>query len=193
MAMTRFTAVWSGFRGAPGYSNFYFGGDGTVPGEIEADAARIRTFFNDIRDLLPTGLSVRIQPEAATIDETTGNITDLTAFDAPSQVIGGTNANYSAASGAVVNWLTGTYVNGRRLRGKTFLVPLTTSAYDGSGDLTGTALGTLQTAANDLVGEVGERALVVWSRPKNGSGGQSALVVSATVPDLGAILKSRRD
>ena len=193
MAITRLTAAWNGFRGAPGYSNFYFAGDSADTELLEQSAETVRSFFNGFRDYLPTGINISIRGNAEVIDESNGQITSQIDFEPPSSVIGATTGSYSAASGAVVNWNTNAYRNGRRVRGRTFLVPLSTNAYDNGGDLTNAALTALRGAATFLSSGAAPLPFVVWARPINGSGGTAEPVISHTVPDLGAILRSRRD
>lgn len=193
MAITRITAVWTGFRGAPGYSNFYFGGEPADASAAEECATAVRTFFTNISAALPESIRIGVQGTAEIIDEANGQITGQVDFDAPNGAAGGGGADYSAASGAVVNWNTAGYRNGRRIRGRTFLVPLSSISYDGQGDLDNTALTTLRNAAGVLAGGTTAMPFVVWSRPVGGAGGSAEPVTGATVPDLGAILRSRRD
>lgn len=193
MAITRITAAWSGFRGAPGYSNFYFAGGGADELLLEQSGEAVRNFFQQFRDFLPSGLRITVRGNAEVIDEANGQITSQVDFTPPAQVLGGTSGNYSAASGAVVNWNTNSYRNGRRVRGRTFLVPLTSSAYDSGGDLIQGAIDDINNGAAYLSSGSAPLPFVVWARPVNGSGGSAEPVVSHTVPDLGAILRSRRD
>lgn len=193
MAITRITAQWAGFRGAPGYSNFFFDGALTDEAAVEAAAVAVREFFQGIREELPSGSTVSIQATADILDEASGQITSVVDFAAPAVVLGAGGGPYSAASGAVVNWNTQDYVNGRRVRGRTFLVPLAGSAYDDQGDLDGLTLNPLRAAANALVTATLDAPLCVWHRPVGGAGGSAHVVSSATVPDLGAVLRSRRD
>lgn len=193
MAISRVTAEWTGFPGAPGYSNFYFGGDSGTTGDAQADADRVQALFEYVASYLPTGVTVTIQPEVVTLDETTGNMTGITAIESPDTVTGRGTGGFSGPSGAVVNWMTGSFVNGRLVRGRTFFVPLAGSAYESNGTLTTPALNGFRTGASIFVGEVGSRALVVWRRPRNGTPGSSHLVTSAQVPDIAAVLRSRRD
>lgn len=193
MAITRLTAAWTGFRGAPGYSNFYFAGKAADEGLLEDCAETIRSFFTAFRDQLPSGISIAIRGNAEVIDEASGQITSQLDFKPPATVVGATTGSYSAASGAVVNWNTNAYRNGRRVRGRTFLVPLATNAYDSQGDLAGAALTNIRAGATFLSSGAAPLPFVVWARPVGGSGGTAEPVVSHTVPDLGAILRSRRD
>lgn len=193
MAITRLTAAWSGFRGAPGYSNFYFAGDSGDETTLEQTGETIRSFFNGFREYLPPSVNIQVRGTAEIIDEASGQITSQVDFDPPSSVVGAATGSYSAASGAVVNWNTNAYRNGRRVRGRTFLVPLSTSSYDSGGDLSATALNAIRSGATFLSSGAAPLPFVVWARPVNGSGGTAEPVVSHTVPDLGAILRSRRD
>lgn len=193
MAITRITAQWLGFRGAPGYSNFFFDGAPVVDEEVEAQALAVRTFLNEAATYMPSDVTINIQPTASVIDEASGQITGEIDFAAPPSVTGQTAGGYSAASGAVVNWNTSSFSNGRRVRGRTFLVPLSSDAYDANGDLSTGTLSILRTAATELVNDPGPTPLVVWSRPVGGAGGSVSPVTSSSVPDLGAILRSRRD
>lgn len=193
MTIARVTAQWRGFRGAPGYSNFFFRGAVADEQPNEAMATAVATFFRAFNNLFPEDLTISINPTIDSIDETNGQLVGQAETDPPPTVAGGGSANYSAASGAVVNWLTQGFVGGRRVRGRTFLVPLASTVYDPAGDLTGAARTAISDAANALVANSSTSGLVVWSRPKNGSGGSIHDVTNASVPDLGAILRSRRD
>lgn len=193
MPILRITAEWAGFRGAPGYSNFYFNGQSADEEQPAAHALAVRTFFDSISASIPGGVSINIRPTADNIDETTGNIVGQVDFEAPDAVNGSATTSYSAASGAVVNWNTSSYRNGRRVRGRTFIVPLSNAAYDANGDLSSGALNRLRPAATELVTNPGPVPMVVWSRPSAGGAGDAYPVTSASVPDLGAILRSRRD
>lgn len=193
MPILRITAQWSGFRGAPGYSNFFFRGQSADEEDAQAHANAVRTFLTAASDFMPAGVSISLQPTAANIDETNGNIIGEVDFVPGVTAEGSGGVSYSAASGAVVNWNTQSYINGRRVRGRTFIVPLSTSAYDGAGDLTTSAINGLRNAAQALVEAPGPVPMVVWSRPKGGAAGSIHNVTSASVPDLAAILRSRRD
>lgn len=193
MAITRITAQWTGFRGAPGYSNFFFDGALSTEGGVAAAAVAVRGFFQAIREQLPSGSRIDVQATADIIDEASGQITSVVDFAQPAQVLGSSTGSYSAATGAVVNWNTQDYVNGRRVRGRTFIVPLASGSFDSSGDIAGATLTTLRTAADALVTATLDAPLCVWHRPVGGAGGSSHVVSSATVPDLGAVLRSRRD
>jgi hypothetical protein len=204
----RVKARWSGFTGSPGYSNFYFRDfDSGSFTDAMADAAgdRVETFFGACATLFPNNVRITVQSDAEVIEETNGEIISVLSTGPRSAVAGTAAANaYSAASGVVVTWRTGGVVVGRRVRGRTFLVPTANVAYDLDGTLGSGPMNTIQTAANALAATTGSPDLGVWSRPhkarvaKDGTNvpardGSWYVVTSVTIPDKVAILKSRRD
>lgn len=193
MAIHRITTVWSGFQGAPGYSNFFFTGDGGG-GEATESRERVRGFFNGIRSLLPVGVQYTVQGEAAVIDQVSGSITGYIMVEPEPVTGGGTQVGgYSAATGAVVTWNTAGVVNGRRVRGRTFVVPLGGSTYQNDGTLLPATISTLQEGADALVGTGFDSGFGVWSRPGTSGGGTFWEVTGFRVPDMSAVLRSRRD
>lgn len=198
MDMLRVTARWQGFSGAPGYSNFFFSSgflDGGLLGdEAQALADRVADAFNELYLLLPSPVSISIEPEVPVIDSDTGVIQDFNTITPPSPVGGGgTDSEYAGPAGAVVTWRTSDLRNGRRIRGRTFLVPLRTFAYQDDGTLTAQSMTYIRNFADTLVGGSLDGDLGVWSRPTGGSGGVFASVTGYTVPDMVAVLRSRRD
>lgn len=198
MDMLRVTARWTGFSGAPGYSNFFFSGgflDGGLFGdEAQLLADRVADAFEAASIILPGSVSVSIEPEVPVIDSDTGVIQSFNTIEPPDAVDGsGTSGEYAGPAGAVVTWRTGDLRNGRRIRGRTFMVPLRAFVYEGDGTLTTLAQSTLRNFADTLMGGELDGDLGVWSRPVGGSGGVFATVTGYTIPDMVAVLRSRRD
>lgn len=203
MDMLRITALWSGFNGAPGYSNFFFNTDGgfwdggIIGDDLQATAdgasERVSAAFNAMREYLPSGVEVRVHPEAEVIDSNTGEARGIIEVPEGYALGNGGSGGWSAASGAVVNWRTNDYRAGRRIRGRTFLVPLAGKAYEADGTLAGLARTAIQEFGTTMIGGTGTADFGVWSRPRGGSGGVWATVVASTVPDMAAVLRSRRD
>lgn len=193
MAITRVTAVWSGFTGAPGYTNFFFDAFG-VGDEVDLEVGRVRAFFQAVRETLPNDVLIQVQQEAAIIDETSGELMGYSQSTTPPQsVVGYSTAAYSAPSGACVTWNTEAIARGRRLRGRTFVVPLSSGSYDAAGTLTPQSQQFLNAGATALIGDGTGPQMVIWSRPRDGVGGSIGAVTSHRVADKVAILRSRRD
>lgn len=191
------TARWSGFSGAPGYSNFHFGQgflDGGLFGdEAQAVAQRVADAFDAMKTVLPAGVRINIEPSVQIFDEGSGVLEDFAEIDPIEEIRGGTQVDYAGPVGAVVNWRTNDVRAGRRIRGRTFLVPLASEYFDNAGSLTTTARQWVQSFANAMIGNELQGDFGIWARPINGAGGVFATVTSGTVPDLSAVLRSRRD
>lgn len=191
--VARFRAVWTGFQGAPGYSNFHFGPYDGTPATIPPVQGIITTFFSNLTVILPDGLTILLESDTTIIDEQTGQIQYTVPGDPQAAVEGITSGPYSAPSGAAVDWLTATYRNGHRIRGRTFIVPLVGSSYDTQGNLVNVATNALTTAAETMMGATGMK-LGVYHRPAfEGDAGEFTTVTSYRIPSRPAVLRSRRD
>lgn len=203
MDICRITAVWSGFIGAPGYSVFHFTTDGgfwdggligdSAQAAAERAAADVGTAFGQLSSWLPPVVQIRTQPEAEIINSDTGEIVGFTEVPTYSTDGEGPGNGYSAASGAVVNWRTNDYRFGRRIRGRTFVVPLSGAAYEDDGTLVQGARDKLLDFADRIVDGGAAAEFGVWSRPRGGTGGVFATATGYSVPDMAAVLRSRRD
>lgn len=194
---------WSGFPGAPGLSVFHFRDFDTEPGagisEAGAQAAvdRIDSFITAIRTYIPQGVMLRTEAEVEVIEETDGKLQDMfTTVPAAAQAGAmSTASGFSAPSGAVINWRTSGVRNGRRIRGRTFLVPLGAGSYQSDGTLASAAQTGLAAAAQALIDTSGSPDLGVYARPSapGATDGNWVVATSSNVPDLAAVLRSRRD
>lgn len=193
MSILRVTAQWTGFNGAPGYSVFHYMGGGGLISDAQQVADRTGASLALLKPLLPATVRIAVESEVAVLDEDTGVLSDFRGITPPGAVQGSSPNGYAGPAGAVVNWRTDDVRAGRRIRGRTFLVPLISSSFDAGGTLTDSTITTIRSFADSMVGGDFDSELVVWSRPINGSGGVAATVTSASVPDKAAVLRSRRD
>lgn len=203
MDILRITARWTGFTGAPGYSAFHFttdGGfwDGGLLGDsaqVAADGAanRVRDAFSEINSILPGGVSIAAESEAEILDSDSGEIIGMVSVPSNRVNASPTGGGWSGASGAVVNWRTNDYRFGRRIRGRTFIVPLSGGAYEDDGTLESSTISSLNGFALEMINGEGPATFGVWSRPRDGGGGVFATVTNHSVPDMAAVLRSRRD
>lgn len=185
--LNRIPVSWQSWPGAPGVSVFY-----TFGGNLASNTAAIRSYFDAIKALLPTGLTIQVPGGGDTINDADGKINGAWTAGATPAVVTATGAGaYAGNAGAVQHWLTSTVVNSRRVRGRTFIVPLVATAYDTAGSITAAALTTLNTAAAGLLTAAGSD-MRVWHRPTSFSQGSSAPVTGQSMPDLAVSLRSRR-
>ena len=155
----------------------------------------VRAFWNTLSQMIPLGVKIDVDPVVAQLDEATGQQNDeFVVGTPPAQVVGGGTADRAAPAGLCVNWKTSTFVSGRRLRGRTFVVPLMSGAYESDGTIKATYLTAARDAAAALLanGATSTSVFVVWHRPIGGAGGSSGTVTGASVNDRVAVLTSRR-
>lgn len=193
MTILRVTAVWSGFTGAPGYTNFHFMGGGGLISDAQQVAERVGGALENLATVLPRDVQISLRPELEVIDEATGEVQGYQQTSGIPAVTGTATGSFSGPVGAVVNWTTNDLRFGRRIRGRTFIVPLAGTAFWTAGGLNANAQNSIRAFANELQGGDLDSELVVWSRPRNGSGGVAATVTGNRVPAKAAVLRSRRD
>lgn len=196
----RVTTRWDGFTGAPGFTVMHFRDfdtEGAVTqAQVQSAHGRVSTFFGAVRTGLPSTARLLVRPEVEIIEDSTGELLDVVAVTGTNVPIAGSSAvNMAGPAGAVINWRTNGIRNGRRIRGRTFLVPLTSAVYQPDGTLDNAFVTTLQNAANALVDRAGTPDLGVYARPSGpgATDGRWVVATSATVPDMVAVLRSRRD
>jgi hypothetical protein len=157
-----------------------------------APVAAIKAAYAGLAGLLPNNVTITVPTSGERIDDTTGELTGVWTSTGGGTVVG-SGTSYSAAGvGACVGWQTGGIVNGRRLKGRTFLVPLGVQQYDSDGTLQTGTLATLTTYATAMLAS---GPLAVWHRPTSSAAadGTSYGVQTFKIRDKVAYLSSRRD
>jgi hypothetical protein len=191
---------WQGFTGAPGYSVFHMRDFTTEePDNTDAQAAvdRIDTFAQTISGLMPYQSSLVVSNDVDVLEDTTGEMINVLSAvaDAPHASGMPNTATFAGPVGAVITWRTGGVRNGRRIRGRTFLVPLVSAAFDNTGAVQSAAAATIAGAATALADASGTPDLGVYARPSGpgATDGQWTAVTGYSIPSFGAVLRSRRD
>jgi hypothetical protein len=182
--MRRINVAWVGATGLPGVSVFY------CPSATDA-GADLMTFFGAIKSLIPSVTTITVPTSGDTIDDVTGALTGGWTGGTGGATACTGAGNYFAGVGAYINWQTPLVVGGRRLRGRTFIAPLTVNQSDSNGTLLAAAVTLLQNSATTLAAT---GHLSIWHRPNppGSSTGASASVTSALVPDQVTSLRTRR-
>lgn len=169
----------------------FFGSlDGT---QVNAAAALMKSFFSGLVSIIPNDITISLEADADvhTDSGVLQSVVPIGTVPAPSS--GGDAGKWSAASGVCINWLTPGINNGTKVRGRTFIVPLASAAYDLDGTIDSTQMLTIRGAADALV--AGTPDLCINSRkPPDGTGSNlTSVVTSSQVSDKVAVLRSRRD
>lgn len=188
--LMRHTAVWEGSAGLPGYSQFYHAVSDPISLSATYGAISVREFFSAFVGLIPDEITVTVDPVWQIINEVTGQIVQEGSVSPAPQVVQGTYAGgWSRQIGALVEWVTAVFVNGRRLRGRTYLVPLG-GIGDSDGTLSAGTVSTIEGSFTQIVNSLEE--FKVWHRPVNGLGGSSSAITAGLLRDKACILNSRQ-
>lgn len=195
--MNRIRVALTGFTGGPGVMTFYCADASTFVGPL-------RTWLIQATAVMPDSVQAQIEGIGDVLESTTGQISGQWTASGGLPVQGQSTGPHSAAAGFLIGWETGIYLSGRRLRGRTFIVPASPDMFDSSGTLNPISAAAVKADADALVAATTGN-FYVWQRPRlakpaDGSrkaitarGGGYGTVTGTRVPDRGAMLRSRRD
>lgn len=171
---------WDGTTGGTGVTVMHFADTTPVDGILAA----VRTFWASLASLLPNEVTVRVQSEVRSLNVATGVLTDVETGPAQAAVAGTYTGVYAMPAGLRIDWETGQIVAGRRVTGRTYVVPAGGLEQDGTPSAA--AITQINNAATALLGAT---PLVVWSRTH----GVQVSVQQALVANKAAVLRGRRD
>lgn len=189
----RVVATWSGGKVGTGYTNMFFtAGVGTAVQASDAARAFMNSAYSSSGSTLPVGITISYPAAVDEIDATNGHLVSTTPVTQPAIITGSDAGVYAAVAGACVTWLTAGVVGGRRVRGRTFLVPMGAAGLQNDGTLSALATSSIPSAAATLISSAPEFA--VWRRPSapGATDGDSFPVVAGRLQDKTAFLSSRR-
>lgn len=169
----------------PGLTTFY------VTSTATGFPADFQTFFQAVKALIPTSVTITVPNAGDTLDATTGELSGSWT-DAGGSTTTGTNAGaFVAGTGLSIKWATNGIVNGRRVNGRTFICPVAGGSFETDGTPQASTVSAVQTPATALITALAPD-FVVWHRPVGGAGGNPNAIVSALVRDTASWLRSRR-
>lgn len=184
--IARVRTTWQGNAiVGPGVTTFYF--DEAASGYL----TRVNGFWNALKNVICVGINLQTANTGDLLDENTGAITGTWTDGTSSTVATLQSGNYAAGVGARIKWQTNGIRGKRRVRGSTFVVPLTVAAYDAGGTLSTTVIDACNTAAGLMIAG-GSSGFGIWSRPVGGTGGQLSDVVGYQTLDQVSWLRTRR-
>lgn len=188
MPLNRVRVAITGVTGLPGVATHYVGTSIT-------DMSAIRTFWDSVKSVFPTGVQIQVPNTGDVIIDDSGQITGSWAGAAQAVIAAtGGAGSWNPTTGPMVRWNTPQVVDGRRPIGKTFLVPSMTSVIGTNGQLSSSIVTTVQSAATALIVALGGE-LKIYHRPKGDPphGGVACTVTAGTVSNKVMVLRSRRD
>lgn len=177
---------WITPSGAGKASVFFF----TNGNPIGDQRLALATFLGNIDGSLTVGTTWTVRTTGRELDDATGGLVDAWSDATVRTGTGGVGTEPVADSTQVLyQWHTGDIVNGRFLRGRTFIPGLAASNLD-SGNLDPAVASGFAGYGTTLISAgVG---LGVWHRPQGGAGGQFETTNSCTVWTEFAVLRRRR-
>lgn len=195
--IARIRVALTNFPGAPGVATFY---------ALDGPAAMtpMQAMWDGLKASLPYNMNIKVQSYGDIINPVNGDLVDGWNGDDQDMLTGADAANYPGPAGAIISWVTDTIVDGHRLKGRTYLVPLGGGSYQGDGSINATNVATLSGFAFEMI-QAGEGNFVTWHRPRlakaaDGSrpavearDGSYGVIVGAGVVDKTVVLRSRRN
>lgn len=182
--------TWSGAEGSPGVNIWHLRSSGSADpfgDDFDLTSEAIRDFYTAIRTIYPTTVNISFVGELGGVGPDTGDTYTATDWG----LDGSTGTNFLPPSQCLlVNWKANT--GGRSGRGRTFLGPLSPNTLQENGSPTEAARTLVLDAANDLISTISgltDGAAGIWSP----TDGVLRDFTSADVPNIFAVLRSRRD
>lgn len=192
---------WSGATGGPGLTQLaiMFGaGASWTASNAQAAVDAVRKFWFAQNAQLPNEVSIQVQGTVDLYDQATGLLTgSVSAPTVPGVVAGLASGTYAGGVGYRFTWATGSINKGRRVVGRTYVVPCSSGMFDSDGTLSATNRSSMQAAGSTLLTDLSTAGgqLVIWSRPPTIGVADGVVfgVASCQIADKTAILRNRRD
>jgi len=184
MTVERMRVELEGGPGGPGVCTLYFRDAG-------AAVPAVLAFVDVWAQACPDDVTFTVPDTGDVLNQETGTLVGVWSGGVAGGFVGDSPDPFIAGSGARVRWLTTGLVDGHRVRGSTFLVPVAAGIFTTAGILGTEWVDNFQDAADALIASTPGN-MVVWSRPTADRVGTIHNVVSAQVPLTPTSLRSRR-
>ena len=183
--------------GGPGLVTHYFRPSvaGGTSGDALVAATGVRAFWVALAGQLTPSFAALVQGSIDTVEDTTGALVGGFSVTPPAAVVGtGSTSSTPPFACIVVEYGTATIVRGKRLRGRSYVGPLSLAATTATGGPT-TAAGTATASAVAALVAVTPCNFVIWSRPSlvGGHAGSNGTVTGGQAWSSLGSLRSRRD
>lgn len=187
MTFYEITTSWNIPSGIPTKTYMYF----ETNQLLSVVRAAIGQFWSAVDGSLSSQVYWSVDPTGKELNPQTGGL--LAEWASPTAINGqGGGAAQPVADATQINlaWNTSTVVNGRFLRGRSY-IPGCAAAALSNGNLAEANRAAITTAGQALIDA--DLQLMVWHRPKNGIGGSAYMATSAVCRSELAVLRKRRN
>lgn len=205
--LLRYTVTGDGWPGAPSINQYYFLCNGDVVDQEIADDAwdRVRAAWEQLKTLNPNYVTHDLSRDMELLNFETGQLQDVLVHVGGDQLIEGVGTGLSLppAAAMCLNLNTDNFIEGRKVRGRSFISPISQGSSDADGTPTAAAIAIVAAVSELLKDDESFIAqYCVWSRPREASEGPPVVeardgavstVKSITMPNQFATLRSRRD
>lgn len=177
---------WTFDSGEDGVTVMFF--DELLSVTDQRDALAV--FWGAVDSMLHNGTTWTIRQSGRELDDSTGTLTGVwTDTPVKTGTGAGTVNPVNDAAMILLQWQTATIINGRMVRGRTFVPGAEISTQEG-GNLGAGFVSQLQGYQATLI--AASEGFGVWHRPTSGSGGQFVPVTNGTAWSEFAVLRGRR-
>lgn len=203
--IARIRTVLAGWPGDPGLSTNYYADESVLGWSVIVPALReqVHIAWELLAPYMPTAMTATLATDTDILESTTGQLI-RTVTDSTSYVTTGTTEEgfLPTAVGVAVTWRTEGYVNGKHVRGRSYIIPLATNALASNTTPSDGVVSAAQAFAAAMNDGAVSYPMAVWSRPtyvpdskpkEIDREGSAHYVTSSTVADKFAVLRSRRD
>jgi hypothetical protein len=190
MTVLEYSVQWTGGRIGTGFTNFHV--VEFADAEVNTLGPAIRTWFNAIKGTVASNVTWTFPAEVRKYDTETGTLLEALPVTPEASLAASGSGSYNAAAGRLVRWQTGSIVAGRRLIGRTFIVPTSNTGFGTNGEVSSSTISTDNTAHGVLLGALNSgdfKGLAVWSK----TAGVARRINSGATLQKATVLRSRND
>lgn len=185
--MMRVRVIIGAQSGGPYLATHFFGGTDLAGAQAASDA--IAAFWTTVSVQLANTHTWATSSTVDLVDPVTGKTTAAQVVTTVNGTGGVSPANLApVATQGLIRWHTNTFVDGKEVRGRTFIPSISTTRVATDGSPAGTLTGAMNSAAATLIAAAGSD-LVVWSKKH----GVAYSALSGSAWNKFAVLRSRRD
>lgn len=184
MILNRLQVAMTGGTMGSGVATHYWEGSSTLQ-------SAYKTFWTSVAAIMSGYVTLTVPNSGDQFDAATGALVGVWTAGTAGTITGGGTGAYAGGVGACVTWQTSLIHNARKVRGRTFIVPLAANQYDTDGSLASGAVSTINGAAATLLSSLGTAGRI-YARPTLTVPGDGGTIVSGAVKDHVSWLRSRR-
>lgn len=187
--------VSSGYTGSPGYTKLKFiASETTSPtvADVNAAVTATRVLLATFATSIPNAAKYAFQNPCQWFSNAGVLLGEIVSTAAPADISGTGGTTFPGGVGAVIFWNTGALNGGHKVRGRTYVVPLSTNAFSTDGTLQSALVANVTTALATYLGTNPPPAVNSRKLDQADRGDATYAVTSAVIKDRSAFLRSRR-